>query len=24
VPTQQLCWDHGLLPGWLGPVPNPV
>ena len=24
VPAQQLCWDHGLLPGWSGPVPNPV
>jgi NAD(P)-dependent dehydrogenase (short-subunit alcohol dehydrogenase family) len=24
VLAQQLCWDHGLLPGWSGPVPNPV
>jgi NAD(P)-dependent dehydrogenase (short-subunit alcohol dehydrogenase family) len=24
VPAQQLCHDLGLLPGWSGPVPNPV
>jgi NAD(P)-dependent dehydrogenase (short-subunit alcohol dehydrogenase family) len=24
VPGQQLCHDLGLLPGWSGPVPNPV
>ena len=24
VPGQQLCHDHGLLPGWPGPVANPV
>ncbi len=24
VPGQQLCHDLGLLPGWAGPVPNPV
>lgn len=24
VPAQQLCHDLGLLPGWPGPVPNPV
>ena len=24
VPGQQLCHDRGLLPGWSGPVPNPV
>jgi len=24
VPGQQLCHDRGLLPGWAGPVPNPV
>jgi NAD(P)-dependent dehydrogenase (short-subunit alcohol dehydrogenase family) len=24
VLAQQLCWDHDLLPGWSGPVPNPV
>jgi NAD(P)-dependent dehydrogenase (short-subunit alcohol dehydrogenase family) len=24
VPGQQLCHDQGLLPGWSGPVPNPV
>jgi NAD(P)-dependent dehydrogenase (short-subunit alcohol dehydrogenase family) len=24
VPGQQLCHEQGLLPGWSGPVPNPV
>jgi NAD(P)-dependent dehydrogenase (short-subunit alcohol dehydrogenase family) len=24
VLAQQICWDHDLLPGWSGPVPNPV
>jgi NAD(P)-dependent dehydrogenase (short-subunit alcohol dehydrogenase family) len=24
VPGQQLCHDLGLLPGWSGPVPNPI
>jgi NAD(P)-dependent dehydrogenase (short-subunit alcohol dehydrogenase family) len=24
VPAQQLCHERGLLPGWSGPVPNPV
>ena len=24
VPGQQLCHEHSLLPGWAGPVPNPV
>jgi len=24
VLAQQICWDNGLLPGWSGPVPNPV
>ena len=24
VPGQRLCHEEGLLPGWAGPVPNPV
>ncbi|HEY7136648.1 MAG TPA: SDR family oxidoreductase [Acidimicrobiia bacterium] len=24
VKAQDLCWDQQLLPGWTGPVPNPV
>jgi hypothetical protein len=24
VRAQELTWEHGLLPGWTGPVPNPA